>query len=90
MPATLKSPPDRAEDRAQSGDRDTNMTNDGILAIWHDVDAAIGDEYERWYFREHLPERVAVPGFLAGRRYEAVSGRRPEISSPVLRGGEAR
>ena len=50
------------------------MTNDGILAIWHDVDEAIGDEYERWYFREHLPERVGVPGFVAGRRYEAVSG----------------
>ena len=50
------------------------MTNDGILAIWHDVDAAIGDDYERWYFREHLPERVGVPGFLAGRRYEAVEG----------------
>ena len=50
------------------------MTRDGILAIWHDVDAAIGDEYERWYFREHLPERLGVPGFLAGRRYEALSG----------------
>lgn len=50
------------------------MTNDGILAIWHDVGAEIGDEYERWYSREHLPERVKVPGFAAGRRYEAVSG----------------
>ena len=50
------------------------MTNDGILAIWHDVDAIIGDDYERWYFREHLPERVGVPGFVAGRRYEAVEG----------------
>ena len=50
------------------------MMNDGILAIWHDVDEAIGDEYERWYFREHLPERVGVPGFVVGRRYEAVSG----------------
>ena len=51
-----------------------DMTNDGILAIWHDVDAAIGDDYERWYFREHLPERIGVPGFVAGRRYEAVEG----------------
>ena len=51
-----------------------DMTNAGILAIWHDVDAAIGDDYERWYFQEHLPERVGVPGFLAGRRYEAVEG----------------
>ena len=50
------------------------MTNDGILAIWHDVGESIGDDYERWYFQEHLPERVAVPGFVAGRRYEAVAG----------------
>ena len=72
------------------------MTNDGVLAIWHDVDASIGDDYERWYFREHLPERLGVPGFLAGRRYEAVSGtprfltyyeaKRPDIfvSEPYL------
>lgn len=51
------------------------MANDGILAIWHDVGAEVGDDYERWYFREHLPERVGVPGFVSGRRYEAVSGR---------------
>ena len=50
------------------------MGGDGILAIWHGVGAEIGDEYERWYFQEHLPERVGVPGFVAGRRYEAVSG----------------
>ena len=50
------------------------MTNDGILAIWHDVGGAIGEDYERWYFQEHLPERVGVPGFVAGRRYEAVEG----------------
>lgn len=50
------------------------MTNDGILAIWHDVGEAIGDEYEQWYFGEHLPERVGVPGFVAGRRYEALTG----------------
>lgn len=50
------------------------MTNDGILAIWHDVGEEVGDEYERWYFCEHLPERVGVPGFVAGRRYVAVEG----------------
>ena len=42
------------------------MTNDGILAIWHDVDAAIGDDYERWYFQEHLPERVRSAGLPRG------------------------
>ena len=62
----------RAVRESENGAKD--MKNDGILAIWHDVEPAIGDDYERWYFREHLPERLAVPGFVAGRRYEAVSG----------------
>ena len=71
------------------------MTNDGILAIWHDVEAAVGGDYERWYFREHLPERLGVPGFLAGRRYEAVTGapRFPtchEAKAPDAREEEAR
>ena len=50
------------------------MAYDGILAIWHDVAEGIGDDYERWYFQEHLPERVGVPGFVTGRRYEALEG----------------
>ncbi|HUL91609.1 MAG TPA: hypothetical protein VLV56_04600 [Burkholderiales bacterium] len=46
----------------------------GILAIWHDLDDAIVDTYERWLVSEHIPERLAVPGFLEARRYEAVKG----------------
>ena len=45
----------------------------GILAVWNNRDAAIADDYERWYVGEHLPERVGVDGFHWGRRYEAVS-----------------
>jgi len=51
------------------------MGNDdscGILAIWNDVDPAMRADYESWYMREHLPERIGVPGFRFGRRYEAV------------------
>ena len=44
----------------------------GILAIWNDCDAAVEAEYERWYVGEHLAERVGVPGFRFGRRYQAV------------------
>jgi hypothetical protein len=46
----------------------------GILAIWNDRDDAIADLYERWLVSEHIPERLAVPGFLEARRYEAVRG----------------
>jgi hypothetical protein len=46
----------------------------GILAIWNDREDSVADVYERWYLSEHLPERLAVPGFLAARRYEARKG----------------
>jgi hypothetical protein len=46
----------------------------GILAIWNDIDAEGYEHFERWYNREHLQERVGVPGFRFGRRYEVVSG----------------
>lgn len=40
-----------------------------FLAIWHDIDPAMEAEWHRWHTYEHMPERVGVPGFLAGRRY---------------------
>jgi hypothetical protein len=46
----------------------------GILAIWNDIDDAGYAHFERWYNREHLQERVGVPGFHFGRRYERVAG----------------
>jgi hypothetical protein len=46
----------------------------GILAIWHDLDDAFAQRYESWLVSEHIPERLAVPGFLEARRYEAVLG----------------
>jgi len=46
----------------------------GILAIWNDREDAIAEVYERWLVSEHIPERLAVPGFLEARRYEAVRG----------------
>ena len=48
----------------------------GILAVWNDCAPEGEAHYERWYQREHLIERVAVPGFRSGRRYEAISGDR--------------
>lgn len=48
----------------------------GILAIWHDCSAGSEDTFEHWYQSEHLIERVSVPGFKCGRRYEALTGER--------------
>jgi hypothetical protein len=40
------------------------------------VDVPPGEfaRFSAWYDHEHLPERVAVPGFLRGRRYARLSG----------------
>jgi hypothetical protein len=46
----------------------------GVLAIWNDIRDGREGEFESWYKDEHFPERLAVPGFRLGRRYEAVSG----------------
>lgn len=54
------------------------MTNDGVLAIWNDCKPGAEADYEAWYKAEHLPERLGVPGFLTGRRYQAIKGSAPE------------
>ena len=45
------------------------LPGQGFLAIWNDVVASGEAEWLRWHTREHMPERVGVPGFLGGRRY---------------------
>jgi hypothetical protein len=50
------------------------MTQQGILVIWNDCRAGREAEFEAWFQGEHLLERVAVPGFLFGRRHQAISG----------------
>ncbi len=46
----------------------------GILAIFNNVAPGREAEFEEWFQHEHLAERIAVPGFVIGRRHEAVSG----------------
>jgi hypothetical protein len=46
----------------------------GILSVFNDIAPEGYEHFERWYNREHLQERVNVPGFRFGRRYELLSG----------------
>jgi hypothetical protein len=50
------------------------MAGKGMLLTSMDVDAADEAEFNRWYDREHLQERVAIDGFLEARRYVAHNG----------------
>lgn len=40
-----------------------------FLAIWHDIAPEGEADYNEWHTRQHMPERLGVPGFLLGRRY---------------------
>ena len=51
------------------------MPGVAAVAIWCDVDPAIKAEYDDWHAHEHMPERLAIPGFLRGSRWESVDGR---------------
>jgi hypothetical protein len=43
----------------------------GMLLTSMDIDEAHEAEFNRWYDREHLEERVAIAGFIEARRYVA-------------------
>jgi hypothetical protein len=46
----------------------------GVLAFWNGIDPEAEAEFVAWHVREHIPERVGLPGFLRGRRYAAIDG----------------
>ena len=46
----------------------------GLLLVMIEIDPAHEQEFTEWYNKEHLPERVNCPGFLSGRRFEAIEG----------------
>jgi hypothetical protein len=50
------------------------MAGKGMLLTSMNIDAAHEAEFNRWYDREHLEERVAIDGFLEARRYVAHDG----------------
>jgi hypothetical protein len=50
------------------------ITGKGMLLTSMNIDASDEAEFNRWYDREHLEERVAIDGFLEARRYIAHDG----------------
>ena len=41
----------------------------GLLAIWNNVNKKFLNEYEDWYNKEHLFERLSVPDINIARRF---------------------
>lgn len=47
----------------------------GLLVIWTDVAPEAEADFNKWYDSEHIPQLLGVPGFVSGRRYQAVTGK---------------
>jgi hypothetical protein len=52
------------------------FVGNGFLALWNDHAAEQG-QYDVWHTREHVIERLGVPGFRFARRYAGGEGQLP-------------
>lgn len=46
----------------------------GAMVLGFDIAPEAQVEHDHWHSQEHLPERLALPGFLRGSRWASVSG----------------
>ncbi len=50
------------------------LLGSAAMLLSFDIEAAGIAEHDQWHTQEHLPERLAIPGFLRGTRWVAVEG----------------
>lgn len=50
------------------------MLGKAAVTMWWDIASEVRAEWEDWHTREHMPERLGIPGFLRGTRWIAESG----------------
>jgi hypothetical protein len=53
------------------------LLGNGIVLVWNDIDAQGREQFYEWHDKEHIPERLAIPGFRRGRRFRK-PGHSPE------------
>ncbi len=59
-----------------------------LVAIWNDILPEMREDFFEWHPREHMVERLGVPGFLRGRRCICVDGGVEFLTLYEIRGGE--
>lgn len=50
------------------------LSGQAAMLLAFDITPDAIDEHDHWHTHEHLPERLAIPGFLRGSRWTAVDG----------------
>lgn len=49
------------------------LLGSAAMLLSFDIAPEAVDEHDRWHSHEHLPERLAIPGFLRGTRWTAIA-----------------
>lgn len=67
------------------------MLGRAAVAMWWDIAPEMKAEFEDWHSHEHMPERLAIPGFLRGSRWVSNTSYFVlyEVDSPVTLTGAA-
>ncbi len=50
------------------------MSERPLLIVQMDMAAEKEDEFNEWYNNKHIPEILAVKGFVSGKRYKTLKG----------------
>ena len=50
------------------------LLGNGAMILAFDMAPEALADFDEWYTREHLPERLSIPGFLRGTRWAAATG----------------
>lgn len=50
------------------------LAGSGAIVIWNGIGPELREDFFEWHPREHMVERLGIPGFLRGRRCIAMDG----------------
>ena len=55
-------------------DKGPGLAGTGLVVIWNGIRADMREDFMEWHPRQHMVERLSIPGFLRGRRCIALAG----------------
>ena len=64
------------------------LAGKALVAIWNDILPEMREDFFEWHPREHMVERLGIPGFLRGRRCISVDGGVEFLTLYEIRGAE--
>jgi len=61
-------------DRIATTDEGSGLAGRGLVVIWNGIRDDMREDFMEWHPRQHMVERLGIPGFLRGRRCIAIDG----------------